>query len=75
MTIAVTAAQQSFTRPSFSPQFFQTQTGGGFQRLGYTIQHQPYLMNTCMPALSPSTWSSAGQAGTTTSSGAAKYHG
>jgi len=74
MTISVTAQRQGFTGPDFSAQFFHTQTGVGFQRnAGCAIHHEPYPMDPGRSALSPGSWSSAGQAGHT-SSGETKYH-
>src|SRR5579864_3371437 len=62
-----------FHRARFSAQFFHTQTGVGFQRnAGCAIHHEPYPMDPGRSALSPGSWSSAGQAGHT-SSGETKY--
>jgi len=74
MTISVTAEQQGFIGPDFSAQSFHTQTGSVFPRnAGYIMQQQPYPMDPGLPALPPGGWSSAEQAGHT-SSGVTKYH-
>jgi hypothetical protein len=70
----VVTAKQGFTGPFFSAKFLHSQTGGIFEHnVGCTTQHQPYLTNPGMPALSPSGWSSAGPA-SRTSSGVKNYH-